>query len=66
MYISYDRVLDNAKDLKTRELDELHRVIIHGVLHLCGHKDKTKKDEQKMRKAEDLALNLRPLPLLGL
>jgi rRNA maturation RNase YbeY len=66
MYISYDRVIDNAKDLKVRELDELHRVIIHGVLHLCGYKDKTKKDERKMRKAEEMALNLRPLSLLGL
>jgi probable rRNA maturation factor len=66
MYISYDRVIDNAKDLKVRELDELHRVIIHGVLHLCGYKDKSKKDELKMRKAEETALNLRPLALLGL
>lgn len=66
MYISYDRLLDNAKDLKVKELDELHRVIIHGVLHLCGYKDKTKKDEQKMRNAEEMALNLRSLPLLGL
>jgi rRNA maturation RNase YbeY len=66
MYISYDRVIDNAKDLKVRELDEVHRVIIHGVLHLCGYKDKSKKDELKMRKAEETALNLRPLALLGL
>ncbi len=66
MYISYDRIIDNAKDLKVRELDELHRVIIHGVLHLCGYKDKTKKEEEKMRKAEEFALNLRPFPLLDL
>jgi len=66
MYISYDRVLDNAKNLNISELDELHRVIIHGVLHLCGYKDKTKKDEILMHLAEDKALKMRPLPLLGL
>jgi rRNA maturation RNase YbeY len=66
MYISYDRVVDNAKKLNIKELDELHRVIIHGVLHLCGYKDKTKKDEILMRSTEDKALNMRPLGLIGL
>ena len=66
MYISHDRVLDNAKNLNISELDELHRVIIHGVLHLCGYKDKTKKEEILMRFAEDKALKMRPLPLFGL
>lgn len=66
MYISIDRVIDNSNLLKIKALDELHRVIIHGVLHLCGYKDKSKRDELLMRNAEDKALSLRPLPLLGL
>lgn len=59
LFISVDRVGDNASNLKNPFLDELHRVMIHGVLHLCGYKDKTKKDEQIMRKKEDYYLNLR-------
>ncbi len=66
MYISVDRVIDNSKLLNIKALDELHRVIIHGILHLCGYKDKSKKDELVMRNAEDKALSLRPLPLLDL
>lgn len=38
--------------------DEIHRVIIHGVLHLCGYKDKTKIDSDNMRKQEDKALRV--------
>ncbi len=53
IFISVERVRENADTLKTIFGQELRRVIIHGVLHLCGYKDKTKKDAQIMRKKED-------------
>jgi probable rRNA maturation factor len=53
VYISIDRVKDNAKTLNQPLNRELHRVIFHGVLHLCGYKDKTPKDSKAMRAAED-------------
>jgi probable rRNA maturation factor len=66
MYISIDRIMDNAKSMEIRLLDEVHRVIIHGVLHLCGYKDKSKKEEVAMRQAEDKALEMRPLLMVNL
>ncbi|MBP9069709.1 MAG: rRNA maturation RNase YbeY [Bacteroidia bacterium] len=59
IFISIDRVKDNASKFKTEFNDELHRVIIHGVLHLCGYKDKTKKDASLMRKMEENSLSKR-------
>lgn len=59
LFISVDRVGDNASQMGHSFSDELHRVMIHGILHLCGYKDKSKKDEQLMRKKEDYYLNLR-------
>ncbi|MDX5419176.1 MAG: rRNA maturation RNase YbeY [Hymenobacteraceae bacterium] len=59
IFISVDRVRDNANDLGTIFEDELHRVIIHGVLHLLGFKDKTEEEEVLMRKEEDSSLSLR-------
>ena len=56
IYISIDRVKENAKLYKTTFADELHRVIFHGVLHLCGFKDKTPKDQKIMRENEDYCL----------
>ena len=56
MYISVDRVKDNARAEGTSFTNELHRVIFHGVLHLCGLKDKRTKDRELMRKAEDRLL----------
>jgi probable rRNA maturation factor len=53
VYISVDRVKDNAKTFNTSFQKELLRVVFHGALHLCGYKDKTKEDEVLMRKAED-------------
>jgi rRNA maturation RNase YbeY len=53
IYISIDRVKDNAKTYKVPFKQELLRVIFHGALHLCGYKDKTEKDQAMMRKAED-------------
>lgn len=56
LFISVDRVSDNASGLKIEFTDELHRVCVHGLLHLCGLKDKSEEDESKMREAEDSAL----------
>ncbi len=56
IYISVDRVRENAKLYKTTYNDELHRVIFHGVLHLCGFKDKSAKDSKIMRENEDYCL----------
>jgi probable rRNA maturation factor len=58
IYISVDRVKDNAKTHQTSFKEELHRVIFHGALHLCGYRDKTANDIKEMRKAEDKYLNL--------
>lgn len=60
LFISTDRVADNATDLGVSYTDELHRVIIHGVLHLCGQGDKTANEAQQMRDLENWALGLRP------
>ncbi len=56
IYISVERVKENAKIFKTTYQNELHRVIFHGVLHLCGFKDKKEKDQQIMRENEDYCL----------
>ncbi len=53
IYISVDRVRDNARSFSNTINNELHRVIFHGALHLCGYKDKAKKDQLEMRAAED-------------
>jgi probable rRNA maturation factor len=53
IYISTDRVKDNAKKLGIPYRDEMLRVIFHGALHLCGYKDKKKADIALMRKKED-------------
>ena len=59
IYISIDRVRENAHSLNKNFTDELHRVIIHGLLHLVGLKDKTEADIEEMRKKEDACLSLR-------
>jgi rRNA maturation RNase YbeY len=53
IFISVERVKDNAVDFKVSFDDELKRVLVHGVLHYCGYKDKTETDEELMRKKED-------------
>ena len=53
IFISIDRVKDNAQDLAVAFDDELHRVMIHGVLHLCGYSDETDEQEADMRQKED-------------
>lgn len=58
IFISIERVEDNAKDFKVSFQDELHRVIVHGVLHYCGYNDKTDDEAKVMRSKEDFYLNL--------
>ncbi|MEZ4801553.1 MAG: rRNA maturation RNase YbeY [Gelidibacter sp.] len=53
IYISVERVIDNAKDFKVELETELNRVMIHGVLHYCGYKDKAKTDQKLMRSKEN-------------
>lgn len=59
IYISVDRVRENAKNLGVKTLDETHRVIIHGVLHLCGYNDKSELQAQEMRNKENYYLGKR-------
>lgn len=58
IYISVDSVARNSIDYQSTKKNELHRVIFHGILHLCGYKDKTKEDIALMRSKEDKYLNL--------
>ena len=58
IYISIDRVKDNAGMQHTTMKEELHRVIFHRALHLCGYKDKSAKEKEKMTKAENKYLDL--------
>lgn len=53
IYISIDRVKDNSATLNLSWIQELHRVMVHGLLHLCGYEDKTKAEKIRMRKIED-------------
>lgn len=53
IFISIERVADNAKDFGVTFADELQRVIVHGVLHYCGYKDKSTEEEATMRTKEE-------------
>lgn len=57
MYISIDRVRENAINFNVTEEHELNRVLVHGLLHLLGQKDKTKSDALEMRRKEELWLS---------
>ena len=57
IYISTERVADNAQDFKATFSDELHRVMVHGVLHYCGYKDKSENDSKIMREKENYYLS---------
>jgi len=59
IYISYERVKENAEKLELDFREELHRVMIHGILHYCGYQDKEDKDKLTMRSKEDYYLSLR-------
>lgn len=58
IYISIDRIRENASAFRTSFINELHRVMIHGALHLCGYKDKSKKEQELMRAMENKYLGL--------
>ena len=53
VYISIERIRDNAKELGLTIKSEIHRVLFHAALHLCGYNDKKKKDKEIMRKREN-------------
>jgi probable rRNA maturation factor len=56
IYISVERVIENAKTYGVSFSEELHRVLIHGILHFCGYKDKTDGDQERMTQKENEAL----------
>ncbi len=53
LFLSIDRIKENAKTYGVLFEEELHRVMIHGVMHLCGYKDKSEEDAEKMREREN-------------
>ena len=57
IYVSVDRVRENAAKFGAAYSEELYRVIFHGALHLCGFKDKTRADAEEMRKQENECLS---------
>lgn len=57
IYISIERVKENASEFKVPFLNELYRVVIHGILHLCGYSDHTPALKTEMRKREDFYLS---------
>ena len=56
IFISIDRIKENAKIYKTTFQNELHRIMIHGVLHLVGYNDKTDTEQKQMREKENFYL----------
>ncbi|MCS4304345.1 MULTISPECIES: rRNA maturation RNase YbeY [Chryseobacterium] len=57
IFVSLQRISDNASTLSRDYEDELRRVLAHGILHLIGYKDKTEEEEKEMRRMEDLYLS---------
>jgi rRNA maturation RNase YbeY len=53
IYISVERIKENAKTYESTIIKELHRVIFHGILHLCGYKDKTDREKEVIRQKEN-------------
>lgn len=53
IFVSLQRISDNASTLSKNYEEELRRVLAHGILHLCGYKDKTEEEEKQMREKED-------------
>lgn len=60
IFISIDRIRENAETYNVTFLSELNRVIIHGILHLLGYNDKTELEQKEMRAKEDFYLSLLP------
>ena len=58
LFISLDRVRDNAKQNSVLEMNELNRVVVHGVLHLIGYGDKTEEEKIEMRSLENQYLKI--------
>jgi len=58
IFISIDRVKENATQLNLPFEQELHRVMVHGILHLLGHEDKTEEQKKEMRESEEASLSL--------
>ena len=56
IYLSVERIIENSNTFKTTFENELHRVIIHGILHFCGFSDKSEEDARTMRVKEDGSL----------
>ena len=61
VFISVERVLENAKYFDTSSINEMSRVMLHGALHLIGYNDKTIAEKQEMTRIEDKYLSLHPL-----
>jgi probable rRNA maturation factor len=59
IFISYDRIKENAKEFNQSISNELHRVMVHGLLHLLGYKDKNTEQQKVMKSKEDFYLSLR-------
>ena len=57
IFVSVERVVENASELKLGFFDELRRVMVHGILHYCGYKDKSDEETKLMRSKEDLYLS---------
>ncbi len=58
IFVSLPRISENAELLKSSFLDELHRVLAHGMLHLCGYRDKTPDEQEEMTARENYYLAL--------
>lgn len=58
IFVSVERIIDNSKDFNTTFEHEFRRVIVHGILHLCGYYDKTDEDEKLMRNKEEHYIGL--------
>ena len=65
IFISVDRILENAQKFSVSTRDEAHRIMIHGTLHLLGYTDKSKADKAQMTKKEDESLSLRNFLLIS-
>lgn len=59
IFISYDRIKENAKEFNQTACNELHRVMVHGLLHLLGYEDKNTEQQKVMKSKEDFYLSLR-------
>ena len=58
IFVSIERVKDNSQELKTEFLDEFRRVLVHGLLHLCGYDDHSEEDEAQMRELESKYISI--------